>query len=63
MVKYSLNIDFAENGALAVLKCQRCRRTWARVFLDSERDYAKDSFASWRKPIMVEHDLTHKKKV
>jgi hypothetical protein len=63
MVKYSLDIDYAENGAMALLKCQSCGKRWARVFENPSDDIHKDSFASWRKPIMIEHDLEHKNKV
>lgn len=61
MVKYSLDIDFAENGAMARLKCQSCRKCWARVFENPSDDVLRDSFALWHKPIMKEHDLIHKR--
>jgi hypothetical protein len=62
MVKYSLNIDFAENGAMVLLKCQSCRKRWARVFENPSDDVRKDSFKSWRETLMKEHDLEHGKK-
>lgn len=62
MVKYAIDIDYADNGAMVLLKCQSCRKRWARVFENPSEDARKDSFASWRKPLMVQHDLEHKNK-
>ena len=59
LVKYSLNIDFAQNGALCILKCQSCGKRWAWVFENPSDDVRKDTFASWRKPLMKEHDVEH----
>ena len=32
-IEYDLKIDVAENGSSHVLKCRRCKKVWARVFL------------------------------
>lgn len=61
MDKYSLNIDFADNGCLCVLKCDKCSKKWVRVFENPSKDIIEGSFLSWRKPLMDEHNLSHKR--
>ena len=58
---WSLNIDWADNGGLAVLKCLKCRKVFAHVFL-THKDVWNDIDA-WKNPIVDKHNLEHLKKV
>lgn len=61
MTKYEVQIDYADNGALAKSKCQTCRDTKTHIFTN-EVDGIMQQIESWHKNRMQEHDKKHTKK-